>query len=181
MKKLRLAILLGILGLGVLALSQRSALQAWAGGVERRATRLIGKPAPELPRGLTTLDGPPITLASLKGKVVLLHYWTFGCSNCKAMVPHFNAWAKRGVTVLGVHTPEFDWEKKIDRLRSFVTDNQITWPVIIDEDMAAWDRHLIDAWPTILVIDKAGIVRQVAVGDDSAPSINATLSGDGIK
>jgi thiol-disulfide isomerase/thioredoxin len=175
MAKLRLALLLCLLALGLFALSRRTALQAWAGGVERRAARLIGKPVPELPRGLVTLDGAPITLASLKGKPVLLHYWTFGCSNCKNMVPRFNAWAKK-ITVIGVHTPELDWEKKLDRLRSFVKDNRITWPVVIDDEMAAWDRHLIDAWPTMLLIDKDGIVRHVAVGDDSAPAIDAALA-----
>jgi thiol-disulfide isomerase/thioredoxin len=176
----RLVVLLALLGAALVALSQRSAIQAWAYGVGEGVAKKVGKPAPEIPASVRTLDGRPATLAALRGKVVLLHFWTFGCSNCQRMVPSYARWEKtyrgRGLAILGVHTPELDWERSVPRLERYVRDEHIRWPTLVDLDNEVWDLFRVDAWPTAVVIDKAGVVRGTFVGDDESAAIEAAFT-----
>lgn len=177
---MRRFVLVFLLGLSLVALAFRGRVQtALAGIPSGERHRLVGRAAPELPRGLPALDGKDHRLAALRGQVVLLHFWTFGCSNCKRMVPRYNDWhtrfAARGLAVLGVHSPEFDWERERPRLAAFVREQHITHPTVVDDEMAAWDYYHVEAWPTAVVIDRGGVVRGVFVGDDQAPAIEAML------
>ncbi len=154
----------------------RGPVQAWAWGVDGGPA--LGKVAPELPL-LKTVRGPTVRLAELRGQVVLLHFWTFGCSNCKHMVPRYVEWDERfrarGLRVVGVHTPELSFERDLDKLRSFIDANRIAWPVVLDPDEQAWNTFGIKAWPTTILIDRAGVVRATFIGDNRASDIEAAL------
>lgn len=176
---MRRVVLISLLGLSVVALAFRGRLQAAAFGIAVGNHALLGRPAPELPRGLPSLDGKDYRLGALRGQVVLLHFWTFGCSNCKRMLPHFADWqarlGKRGLVALGVHSPELAWEHERPRLAAFVTQHRIAWPVIVDDELAAWDYYHVEAWPTVVLIDRRGVVRAVHVGDDRSLDIETDL------
>jgi thiol-disulfide isomerase/thioredoxin len=176
----RTKILLALLVLALVALRHRGAIQARLYGYGAAARAAIGRPAAELPASVEVLDGPPITLAALRGQVVLLHFWAFACANCERTIPSYVDWqrrfADRGLRIVGVHTPELDEERSIPRLRAFVHDHGITWPTLIDEDERIWDLFHVDAWPTAVLLDRAGVVRGVFVGDDRASEIEAAFT-----
>jgi hypothetical protein len=91
------------------------------------------------------------------------------------MIPRYGEWSKR-VAVVGVHTPETEGERDVARLRRFAADNRIAWPIVLDPEYAAWKAFGVEAWPTIVLIDRAGVVRASFVGDDSAPAIERALA-----
>lgn len=175
----RLVVLSTLLVLALCALGQRGRLQAWAAGSRDGVRSLEGAPAPELPTETRALDGAPVSLRALRGRVVVVHFWTFGCSNCRHMLPRYTAWLERwgsqGLSVVGVHTPEMDYERDPTALARFVRDEKIRWPVVVDADEAIWRRFRVAAWPTIVVIDRAGVVRATFVGDDQSAAIETTL------
>jgi peroxiredoxin len=119
--------------------------------------------APELAGITDWVNSEPLTLAGLKGKVVVLHFWTHGCINCVHNYPHMKSWhaayADKGVTVLGVHTPEFPAEKKLDRIKKAAEKNELKYPIAVDnagKTWTAWDNRW---WPCVYLIDKRGVVR----------------------
>ena len=177
--RVRLVVLCALFALALLALGHRSQVQAWASGSSDGVRALEGALAPELPRDTHALDGSPLTMAALRGRVVLVHFWTFGCSNCRHMLPRYGDWLDRfggrGLSVVGVHTPEMDFERDTAALGRFVRDEKIRWPVVVDPDEALWSRYRVAAWPTIVLVDRAGVVRATFVGDDRSPAIEATL------
>jgi hypothetical protein len=93
------------------------------------------------------------------------------------MLPRYAEWhAKyKNLAVIGVHTPEMDYERDVDRLRGFVRERSIAWPVVVDANEAIWDRYGVEAWPTIVLIDRAGTVRAAFIGDDRASEIESAL------
>src|SRR5262245_7563246 len=95
------------------------------------------------------------------------------------MIPRYGDWDQklrsRGLRVVGVHTPELNFERDVRRLAEFVQRNGITWPVVIDSDYAAWQRFQVEAWPTIVLIDRAGVVRASFIGDDQSTAIETAL------
>ena len=124
--------------------------------------------APEISGG-EWINSEPLTLQSLRGRVVLIEFWTFACYNCRNTLPTVKSWDSRyrdkGLTIIGVHTPEFDAERNIDSLRREVTALGITYPVVADNDYAAWKAYKVEAWPTLFVLDKEGRVRWTRVGE----------------
>ena len=110
---------------------------------------------------------------------MLVHFWTFGCSNCRHMLPRYGEWldrfGARGLRVVGVHTPEMDYERNPAALARFVHDEKIRWPVVVDPDEAIWSRFHVAAWPTIVLVDRQGVVRATFVGDDESAAIEAAL------
>lgn len=120
---------------------------------------------PELVGGpwLNRPDNKPLKLADRKGKVTLVHFWTFGCINCKHNLPVYNHWARdlanKDVTILGVHTPETAGEANLTAVRAAVRHDGITYPVLVDSDHKNWNRWDQQFWPTIYLIDKHGHVR----------------------
>ena len=129
----------------------------------------VGCVAPEL-RGVTAwINSEPITLKQLRGKVVIVHFWAFGCINCIRNLPHYQGWqekfAKSGVTIIGIQTPETDSERKLDLLRRNVIERTIQYPVIMDgasENWKAWGNNM---WPSVYLIDKQGRVRNWWYGE----------------
>jgi thiol-disulfide isomerase/thioredoxin len=128
----------------------------------------IGKEAPELARD-EWINSPRLSLRDLRGKVVLLEFWTFGCYNCLNTLPHIKKWydTYSGIDfeLVGIHTPEFDREKGIESVGRKVAQLGIEYPVVTDNDYATWTRYHQQYWPTLYLVDKRGIVRYVHIGE----------------
>lgn len=126
--------------------------------------------APEFAPG-AWVNSEAMTLKSLRGRVVLVEFWTFGCYNCRNTLPSVKSWDARyrenGLTVVGVHSPEFDEEKSLENVRREVSSLGIRYPVVTDNDYATWKAYNVEAWPTIFVIDKLGRIRWTHVGEGS--------------
>ena len=109
------------------------------------------------------LNSAPLTREALRGKVVLLEFWTFGCVNCRNVLPHVRAWEAKyrdqGLVVIGVHTPEFAYERKLDNVRDAVKALGVVWPVAIDNDFALWRAFGNRYWPANYFIDARGRIR----------------------
>jgi len=128
----------------------------------------VGPPAPEL-HAKGWLNSPPLTGNELAGKVVLYDFWTYSCVNCVRTLPHLRAWHDRyrddGLVVIGVHSPEFDFEKNHANVEQAISRLKVTWPVALDDDMAIWRDFNNRYWPTKWVTDRQGRVRYVHPGE----------------
>lgn len=124
--------------------------------------------APELATG-DWINSEPLKLKDLRGRVVLIEFWTFGCYNCRNTLPFVKGWHDRyrdkGLSVIGVHSPEFDHERKVENLRREVASLEIRYPVVSDNDYHTWDAYNVGAWPTIFLLDKQGRIRWMHVGE----------------
>lgn len=110
-----------------------------------------------------------LTLEDLKGKVVLIEFWTFGCYNCTNTLPYLKSWYEKykGVDfeIIGIHCPEFDNERNFDNVKSSVEKLGIKYPVLTDNEFSIWKDYDVHAWPTIYLIDKNGEIRYKKVGE----------------
>jgi len=124
--------------------------------------------APEISGG-SWINSEPLTLQSLRGRVVLIEFWTFACYNCRNTLPAIRKWdaqyREQGLTTIGVHTPELDIERNVEAVKREVTGLGIKYPVVTDNDYATWKAYSVEAWPTLFVIDKQGRVRWMHVGE----------------
>lgn len=124
--------------------------------------------APELATG-DWINSEPIRLKNLNGRVVLIEFWTFGCYNCRNTLPFVKNWNDRyrekGLTIIGVHSPEFDEEKNVENLRRAVASLGISYPVVTDNDYQTWKAYNVEAWPTTFLLDKRGRIRWKHVGE----------------
>lgn len=136
--------------------------------------------APELVGGpwLNTPKNKPLTLAARKGKVTVVEFWTFACSNCQANLPAYARWHdkfnKQGVEIIGVHTPEFDFERDPKNVARRVQNLGIKYPILIDSKSENWRRWNQQYWPTVYLIDKAGRVRHTHIGELRAQEAQVT-------
>jgi cytochrome c biogenesis protein CcdA/thiol-disulfide isomerase/thioredoxin len=123
---------------------------------------------------LNTPGGKPLTMASLRGKVVLVDFWTYSCINCQRSLPHVEAWyrnyAKDGLVVVGVHTPEFAFEHVVSNVRSQAAALGVHYPVAVDDDYATWNAYDNEYWPAEYLIDAKGDVRHVSFGEGDYPT-----------
>lgn len=149
----------------------RLAARAQTGGDETEAemaTRQLGRVrAPELAGGRGWLNTEqPLSLAALRGKVVLLDFWTYGCINCVHIIPDLQRLEEkysRQLVVIGVHSAKFDNEKETENIRRIILRYGIEHPVVNDADFRIWEAYAVRAWPTQVLIDPAGyVVGQVA-------------------
>jgi len=124
---------------------------------------------PSLEGAIKWLNSPPLTREELKGKVVLVDFWTYSCINCLRSVPYVEAWAEKykgdGLVVIGVHTPEFAFEKDPDNVAKSVADLKITYPVAIDSNYAIWKAFHNEYWPAHYFIDANGSIRYHHFGE----------------
>jgi len=111
------------------------------------------------------INSKPLTLQALRGKVVLVDFWTYSCINCLRTLPHLEAWDKRyrkaGLVIVGVHTPEFAFEHVVSNVREAARKLGVRYPVAIDDDYRTWDAYQNDSWPAEYLIDKRGHVREI--------------------
>jgi cytochrome c biogenesis protein CcdA/thiol-disulfide isomerase/thioredoxin len=118
---------------------------------------------------LNTASGKPVTLASLKGKVVLVDFWAYSCINCQRELPHVEAWAKNyaadGLEVVGVHTPEYAFEHVPSNVAAGVRRLGLTFPVALDNSYDTWNAYDNQSWPAAYLIDATGQIRHVSIGE----------------
>lgn len=124
--------------------------------------------APELAEG-AWINSEPLRIEGLRGRVVLVDFWTYGCYNCRNTLPALKGWdatyREQGLTIIGVHTPEFDREKEPGNVRDQVRSLGIRYAVVTDNDNESWNAYGIQAWPTIVILDKQGRIRWTHIGE----------------
>lgn len=142
---------------------------------------------PPLDGAVTWLNSKPLSLEDLKGKVVLVDFWTYSCINCLRTLPYVKAWAEKykdsGLVVIGVHTPEFAFEKDIDNVKKALLELGVTYPVAIDNNYAIWNAFQNRYWPAHYFVDRSGNIRHHHFGegnyDESEKVIQALLAENG--
>jgi thiol-disulfide isomerase/thioredoxin len=115
-----------------------------------------------------TPDGEPLRLAALPTRVVLLEFWTFACVNCQRTLPFLRRVHEQNqpdLTVVGVHSPEFDFERSVANVEQAVREQGLEYPVGIDNDFVAFNAYRNRYWPTMYLIDGAGRIRYTQIGD----------------
>jgi cytochrome c biogenesis protein CcdA/thiol-disulfide isomerase/thioredoxin len=124
---------------------------------------------PSLSGAVQWLNSPPLTPEALKGKVVVVDFWTYSCINCLRSIPYIRAWAEKykdeGLVIIGVHTPEFAFEKNVDNVKKAVADLKISFPIAIDNDYAIWRAFKNRYWPADYFIDAQGRIRDHSFGE----------------
>jgi thiol-disulfide isomerase/thioredoxin len=117
----------------------------------------------------TWINSQPLSWDSLRGQVVLVEFWTFGCINCRHVTPYLiemdDDYRSRGLTILGVHSPEFQYEHELSNVKEAVKAMGIQYPVAIDNDFANWERYHNLAWPALYLVDKHGLIRYTHIGE----------------
>ncbi|QFZ86797.1 redoxin domain-containing protein [Variovorax paradoxus] len=125
---------------------------------------------PSLAGATGWINSPPLTSEALRGKVVLIDFWTYSCINCLRTLPYVRAWADKykdaGLVVLGVHAPEFAFEKNPANVRKAVKDLGIGFPVALDNDFAIWRGFDNQAWPAFYFVDAQGRIRHHQFGEN---------------
>ena len=118
---------------------------------------------------LNTPHGSPLTIAGLRGKVVLIDFWTYSCINCQRALPHVEAWYRRyapdGLVVIGVHTPEFAFEHVVSNVTATARQLGVVYPIAVDNSYGTWDAYQNNYWPAEYLIDATGELRHVAFGE----------------
>ena len=136
-------------------------------------------PAPELTGITGWVNSDPLTLASLRGKVVLVDFWTYSCINCQRTLPYLERWAAdygpAGLAVIGVHTPEFAFEHVAGNVRANAARLGVTYPVALDNGYATWQAYHQQYWPAHYLIDQRGEVRQVHYGEGAYDQTEALI------
>ncbi|HEY0524058.1 MAG TPA: thioredoxin family protein [Stellaceae bacterium] len=124
---------------------------------------------PSLGGATEWLNSQPLTAASLRGKVVLIDFWTYTCINWLRSLPYVRAWAEKykdqGLVVIGVHSPEFAFEKNLDNVRRAAKDMRVDYPVAIDSDHAIWRAFNNEYWPALYFVDARGHIRHHQFGE----------------
>jgi cytochrome c biogenesis protein CcdA/thiol-disulfide isomerase/thioredoxin len=126
-------------------------------------------PMPELSGAVAWINSPPLTRESLRGKVVVIDFWTYSCINCLRALPYVEAWSAKykdaGLVVIGVHTPEFAFEKEQSNVEKAVRDLKVTYPVAEDSDYKIWQAFHNEYWPAHYFIDGKGRIRYHHFGE----------------
>jgi thiol-disulfide isomerase/thioredoxin len=145
----------------------------------------VGPAAPAL-QARGWLNSPPLGTGELAGKVVVYDFWTYSCVNCVRTLPYLRAWhdryGKDGLVIVGVHSPEFEFEKKRSNVEAAVARLKVTWPVALDDDMVIWRDFENRYWPAKWITDRHGRVRYFHAGEGSyteTENVIRTLLGVG--
>jgi cytochrome c biogenesis protein CcdA/thiol-disulfide isomerase/thioredoxin len=135
--------------------------------------------APELEGIAEWVNSAPLTLRQLRGRVVLIDFWTYSCINCLRTLPHLKAWDRAyrddGLTIVGVHAPEFAFERVPDNVRAAVRKQGIRYPVALDNDFATWTAYANEYWPAKYLIDRNGRVRYYHFGEGEYDETEALI------
>ena len=127
------------------------------------------KKAPEFDKITGYINTEPINLSDLKGKVVLVDFWTYSCINCIRTIPYLVDWnekyADKGLVIVGIHAPEFEFEKNIENVKAAVERFGIKYPVIQDNDKGTWNAYQNQYWPRKYIVDNEGYIRYDHIGE----------------
>ena len=148
-----------------------------------------GNKAPEIIPGGVWFNSDPLTIAQLKGKVVIIDFWTYTCINCQRTFPYLRKWYEKykdkGLVIIGVHSPEFEFEKSEKNVGQAIEDFNLTYPIVQDNDFATWRAFNNRYWPAKYFIDKEGYIRYSHFGegeyDESEKIIQELLKETGAK
>ena len=125
--------------------------------------------APELTGIESWINSEPLTLEGLRGKVVLVDFWTYTCINCIRTFPHITAWYEKykdnGFVLLGVHSPEFRFEKEKENVERTAAENNLNYPIALDNDMKTWGAYANRYWPAKYLLDVEGNIRYIHFGE----------------
>lgn len=140
----------------------------------------VGMKAPDITTD-TWLNSAPLHLQDLRGKVVMVEFWTFGCYNCRNVEPHVKSWYKtyadQGFLVIGVHSPEFSYEHDLTNVKKYIQEHDIRYPIPIDNDFSTWNRYGNRYWPAMYLIDKQGTIRFVRIGEGGYQETERLIQG----
>ncbi len=129
----------------------------------------VGFLAPEVESSGAWINSEPLRLRELRGKVVLIDFWTYSCRNCINTLPFLSMWYKQysndGLIIIGVHSPEFFFERDLDNLEKAVERHSIKYPVVQDNDFVIWNAYNNRYWPHKYLIDKRGVIRYHHIGE----------------
>jgi thiol-disulfide isomerase/thioredoxin len=127
------------------------------------------------------INSPALTPASLRGRVVLIDFWTYSCINWRRTLPYLRAWADKyraqGLLVIGVHTPEFPFEKELANVRRAVAEMAITYPVAVDSEYALWHAFSNEYWPALYFVDARGQIRDQKFGEGDYERSERVIQG----
>lgn len=148
-----------------------------------------GREAPEFTEIASWVNSPPLTMESLRGKVVWIDFWTYSCINCIRTLPAVRAMYARyhpfGLETIGIHSPEFDFEKKLSNVQAAVRRHQVPYPVALDSAMATWRAYDNNYWPRVYLVDRSGRIRFDHAGEggeaDIERHLRELLAADGTK
>ncbi len=141
-----------------------------------------GKPyvAPEFVGLQNWVNSAPLTLSGLRGKVVLVNFWTFGCYNCQNTIPYvkdlYAKYHSKGFEIVGIHAPEFDYEKDAANVKKAVAEDEIAWPVAQDNGFKTWRKYKNGFWPAFYYLDKTGKVRHLHIGEGGYANQDAVVA-----
>ena len=146
----------------------------------REIQRIHRVRAPEFPPDCHWLNAPPLTLKSLRGKIVLLDFWTYCCINCLHILPDLQfleeKYARSPLAVIGVHSGKFPNEQDPDNIKEAVLRHSVAHPIIVDSDLQIWDEYSIKAWPTVVLIDPEGYIIASFSGEGNLEIMDAYIS-----
>jgi len=132
----------------------------------------VGAAAPALKGIVSWVNSPPLTLEQLRGKVVLIDFWTYSCINCIRTFPYLKSWDEKyrdkGLVIIGVHTPEFAFEKDLKNVEEAAQRFGLRYPIALDNDYATWNAYSNRCWPAHYLIDSQGHIRQIHFGEGGA-------------
>jgi thiol-disulfide isomerase/thioredoxin len=125
------------------------------------------------------LNSPALTRSDLKGQVVLLQFWALACINCQRTLPYVTSWhrkyADRGLTVIGVHTPEIPFERKVSNIRSSMKRHGIAYPVAVDNNFQTWKAYNNQYWPHLFLADRQGKIVYDHIGEGAYQETERTI------
>lgn len=125
--------------------------------------------APSLEGVTSWIHSVPLDLTTLKGSVIALAFFSYGCGNCQRFMPEmqklYEKYAKEGFHLIGIHSPEYEREKQLVDVKAFLMKNHLTFPVAVDNELAIWNTYKNQYWPTLYLIDKNGMIRERHIGE----------------
>lgn len=135
--------------------------------------------APDFKVGDNWLNSPPLTINDLKGKVVLIDFWTYSCINCIRTLPYVTKWydtyKNKGLVVVGVHTPEFSFEKDANNVKNAISQFNIHYPVVQDNDYSIWNSYKNEYWPAEYLINQKGEIVEEHFGEGNYAETENTI------
>ena len=128
----------------------------------------------------TWFNSPPLNISDLRGKVVLVNFWTYGCSNCVATLPHvtelYAKYRDRGLVIVGIHTPEFPFERSAANVQAALKRHGITYPVAQDNESKTWEAYHNQYWPSQYIVDQHGKIVLHHDGEGQYDEIDRTIA-----